>query len=104
NYYDYHEEDQFQSFELLVDQQFLGTSVTIQNESQDRPVMVGYVKDQFEFNLGEKIPPNFWLASGIKLNKNETYTISINLPEKRVEDPELQAPILVIGQARKVSL
>ncbi len=104
NYYDYHEEDQFQSFELLVDHQFAGASITIRNESQGKPVMVDYTKDQFEFNLDEKRPPSIWLASGIELNKNETYTISINLPEKRVEDQELQISILVIGQGHKVSL
>ena len=104
NYHNYYKEDQFQSFHLRVDQQFLGTSVTIQNESQGKPVMVDYIKDQFEFNLDENRPPSIWLASRIKLNKNETYTISITLPEKRVEDPELQNPILVIGQAHKVSL
>ena len=103
-YHDPELEDQFQSFQAQVRKQFVGTSVTIQNESQNRTVVVDFKKDQFEFNLGEQRPPNIWLASGIELNKNETYTISINLPEKRVEDHELHNPILVIGQARAVSL
>ncbi|MEO0332056.1 MAG: hypothetical protein AAF223_10270, partial [Bacteroidota bacterium] len=92
NYYDYLEEDQFQSFEAQVDQQFVGTSITIYNESQDKTVLKDYEREVLNFNLDRQRPPSIWLASRIKLNKNETYTISIKLPEKRVEDEELQNP------------
>ncbi|WPP51716.1 hypothetical protein [Catalinimonas niigatensis] len=104
NYYDYLEKDQFQSFEAQVDQQFVGTSITIYNKSQDKTVLKDYEREVLNFNLDEQRPPSIWLASGIRLNKNENYTISINLPEKRVEGEELHNPVLVIGQGYKVSL